>query len=210
MIFYQGGQSASKIRKICEAFNCNVYPCPDTPLLRKDLTVEVHKRIAEVRTVLEATQQHRRQVTDIVERNAEMWTELLVKEKGIYHTMNLFEYDNGRKCLIAEGWCPSDSLEAITAALRAGKVRHSLLSLFILPPIISLSALSLWSLQLVFALRSPLSLIENSLIPSPYTEANSPYDHRGLTGVGSGGLCCSRDPQCGGDEGGAAHLPSDQ
>mmetsp|Transcript_2798 Transcript_2798/g.9869 ORF Transcript_2798/g.9869 Transcript_2798/m.9869 type:complete len:851 (-) Transcript_2798:44-2596(-) len=123
VIFYQGDQSASKIRKICEAFNCNVYPCPDTPHLRKDLAVEVAKRIDEVGRVLEATQQHRRQVTDIVEANGEAWAELLVKEKGIYHTMNLFEYDNGRKCLIAEGWCPADSLEAITAALRAGKDR---------------------------------------------------------------------------------------
>jgi V-type H+-transporting ATPase subunit a len=32
--------------------------------------------------------------------------------------MNMFNYDVGRKCLIAEGWCPKASTERIVNAMR--------------------------------------------------------------------------------------------
>jgi vacuolar-type H+-ATPase subunit I/STV1 len=48
---------------------------------------------------------------------------LILKEKGIYHTMNMFEYDVGRKCLVAEGWCPAEAFDSVRMALRAGTVR---------------------------------------------------------------------------------------
>jgi V-type H+-transporting ATPase subunit a len=32
--------------------------------------------------------------------------------------MNAFNYDLGRKCLIAEGWCPAKQLDNVRAALR--------------------------------------------------------------------------------------------
>lgn len=39
----------------------------------------------------------------------------------IYHTMNKFNYDVGRRCLIAEGWCPVDTTRDIQLALRIGR-----------------------------------------------------------------------------------------
>jgi len=35
----------------------------------------------------------------------------------------MFNYDLGRQCLVAEGWCPKNSLESIQLALRRGRVR---------------------------------------------------------------------------------------
>lgn len=32
--------------------------------------------------------------------------------------MNKFNYDVGRKCLIAEGWCPKNATEKVVGALR--------------------------------------------------------------------------------------------
>lgn len=37
--------------------------------------------------------------------------------------MNKFNYDLGRRCLIAEGWCPVAKTEAIQLALRVGRDR---------------------------------------------------------------------------------------
>ena len=34
----------------------------------------------------------------------------------------MFEYDVGRQCLIAEGWCPTESLNDVQNALTIGSV----------------------------------------------------------------------------------------
>jgi V-type H+-transporting ATPase subunit a len=43
---------------------------------------------------------------------------MILKEKSIYHAMNEFNYDVGRKLLIAEGWCPKTATDKIVNALR--------------------------------------------------------------------------------------------
>jgi len=43
-----------------------------------------------------------------------------MKEKCIFVTLNMFNYDVTHKCLIAEGWCPEADMEEIRKALREG------------------------------------------------------------------------------------------
>lgn len=48
IIFYQGSRVEHKIRKICEAFKANLYPCPESSSERKTLLEEVKHRLEEV------------------------------------------------------------------------------------------------------------------------------------------------------------------
>lgn len=118
IVFFQGERIQSKVRKICESFGATIYPCPETPAKRLDLRDQIQKRLDDLRAILERTKEHSIRILSKVAANIEGWRELVIKEKSIYHTMNLFNYDVGRKCLIAEGWVPSAHLEDIRAALR--------------------------------------------------------------------------------------------
>ena len=53
VIFCQGEQLRSKIRKLCEAFGAKLYPCPDTPEARRELMQQVSQRISDLDNVRE-------------------------------------------------------------------------------------------------------------------------------------------------------------
>lgn len=75
-------------------------------------------------------------IADVVNQ----WLVFVRKEKAIYHTMNSFNYDQTRKCLIGEGkssliigWCPTASLTAVQYALQAAGQKSGSL----VPPIMN-------------------------------------------------------------------------
>jgi V-type H+-transporting ATPase subunit a len=44
------------------------------------------------------------------------------KMKAIYHTLNMFNMDVTKKCLIGECWVPVEDLQAVRQALAEGSV----------------------------------------------------------------------------------------
>ncbi|PRP79547.1 vacuolar proton ATPase [Planoprotostelium fungivorum] len=118
IIFYQGDRLQVKIKKICESFGANVYPCPTTPRERKELLSQINQRLNDLDAVLATTKKHRRSTLLNISRSYINWRDRVVKEKSIYDTMNRFNYDIGRKCLIAEGWCAKTQTEKIVNAMR--------------------------------------------------------------------------------------------
>ncbi|VDM57570.1 unnamed protein product [Angiostrongylus costaricensis] len=97
IIFFQGDQLKTKVKKICEGFRATLYPCPDTPQERREMSIGV-----------------------AASKNVRMWLTKVRKIKSIYHTLNLFNIDVTHKCLIAECWCPLTELERIKMALKRG------------------------------------------------------------------------------------------
>jgi len=95
-----------------------LYPCQDDPAERREFLSQVRTRLEELDKVLESSRRHRRSVLLKTDKRIDVWSEKLLKEKSIYHTMNLFNHDPGRKCLIAEGWCPKTSTGKIVDAMR--------------------------------------------------------------------------------------------
>lgn len=120
IVFFHGEQSLLKIRKICEAFGARICPCPDTRQMRMELLGQVNGRISDMKLVLEHSAEHRRRLLAVVSAHLQAWTAFVRKEKAIYHVMNLCNYDVGRRCLVAEGWCPANSTDEILEALNRG------------------------------------------------------------------------------------------
>lgn len=127
IIFYQGERAEAKIKKICESFGANLYPCPDSSQERHEMLRQVDTRLDDLDVVLAKSIEHRNKVLLDIATHVEDWKVQVVKEKSIYHTMNLFNYDVGRKCLIAEGWCPHNSTEDIQDALKRANERSGTL-----------------------------------------------------------------------------------
>ena len=57
-----------------------------------------------------------------VARELPTWTVMVRKMKAIYHTMNFFNMDVTKKCLIGECWVPTHDLGLINQALADGGV----------------------------------------------------------------------------------------
>jgi len=123
VVFFQGSRSKSKLSKICESFEATLYPVPNTQQERDEILEQIRIRTLDLKMVIERTILHRKTLLQNIVLHGEAWRALILKEKGIYHTMNMFEYDVGRRCLVAEGWCPAESMDAIRFALKTGTDR---------------------------------------------------------------------------------------
>jgi len=120
VIFFQGEQLKSRVKKICEGFRATVYPCPDQAGDRREMAVGVMQRLDDLNTVLGQTNDHRGRLLVAAAKNIKIWFVKVRKIKAIYHTLNFFNLDTSQKCLIAECWVPSLGIEMIQMALRRG------------------------------------------------------------------------------------------
>ncbi|KAL4229509.1 Unc-32p [Mactra antiquata] len=123
IIFFQGEQLKSRVKKICEGFRATLYPCPETQSERREMAIGVMTRIEDLNTVLGQTQDHRHRLLVAAAKNIKVWFIKVRKIKAIYHTLNMFNLDVTQKCLIAECWCPVADLDRIQQALHRGNER---------------------------------------------------------------------------------------
>ncbi|KAJ3041171.1 H(+)-transporting V0 sector ATPase subunit a [Rhizophlyctis rosea] len=118
IIFAHGRELLAKIRKICESLGATLYPVDEHPEKRREDALEVLGRLEDLKHVLDNTHNARRTELNKVAENITVWGTTVKKEKAIYYTMNQFNYDVNRKALIAEGWCPTLSINTIQYTLR--------------------------------------------------------------------------------------------
>ncbi|SAM02848.1 hypothetical protein [Absidia glauca] len=117
-VFAHGREIVNKIRKISESMGATLYDIDPSEDARRDALLDVTGRIEDLNNILSNTNQSIRAELVTISENLNAWTTMVRKEKAIYHTMNLASYDAGRKCLIAEGWCPSYDIPSVRSALK--------------------------------------------------------------------------------------------
>lgn len=99
-----------------------LFPIDSNADKREDKLREVTTRIDDLNSVLYNTNQTRRaELTKISECIAAWWA-VVRKEKVIYTTLNLWQYDQGRRTLVAEGWVPTRDIPGVQGALRQASV----------------------------------------------------------------------------------------
>lgn len=118
VIFAHGKEILSKIRKISESLGADLYSVDEDSNLRRDQLHEVNNRIGDLQSVLQNTKNTLHSELRMIAQTLASWMVVIKKEKAIYQTLNLFIYDSARKCLIAEGWLPTNVLPLIQKRLR--------------------------------------------------------------------------------------------
>ena len=122
IIFAHGEALLAKIRKVAESMGATLYPIDANAERRSDSLCEVTNRLEDLQTVLYNTGLNRRSELVKIGENLRSWQDVVRKEKLIYETLNLFNYDVRRKTLIAEGWVPTRDITTIQLALRSATV----------------------------------------------------------------------------------------
>ncbi|KAH7542571.1 hypothetical protein FEM48_Zijuj02G0088100 [Ziziphus jujuba var. spinosa] len=118
VVFFSGEQAKTKILKICEAFGANCYPVPEDITKQRQLTREVSSRLAELEATLDAGMRHRNKALSSVGFHLAKWMSMVRREKAVYDTLNMLNFDVTKKCLVGEGWCPIFAKTQIQEALQ--------------------------------------------------------------------------------------------
>ncbi|KAI6645918.1 hypothetical protein LOD99_13176 [Oopsacas minuta] len=120
VLFFSGENLKNRVTKICEGYRATLYPCPENRQERRETLTSIDARIHDLNQVLHETYIHSQEQLGRIGNDLEIWNIQVKKIKAIYHTMNMFNLDVTAKCLIAEGWCPVESMDEIQDALNRG------------------------------------------------------------------------------------------
>ena len=131
IIFAHGDALLAKIRRVSESLGATIYPIDANADKRVDSLRDVNGRIEDLEVALFNTGSTRRAELGKIGESLLSWEDLVRKDKAVYETLNLFNYDVGRKTLIAEGWCPTRDITMIQLALRHATVRTHLLRAYL-------------------------------------------------------------------------------
>ena len=118
VIFAHGKEIIAKIRKISESLGADLYSVDENSELRRDQVKEVNTRLGDLSNVLDNTKRTLDAELTSIGRSLAAWMMVVRKEKAIYMTLNRFSYDQARKTLIAEAWCPTNSLPLVKSTLQ--------------------------------------------------------------------------------------------
>ena len=118
VIFAHGKEIIAKIRKISESLGASIYNVDENSELRRDQIHEVNTRLQDLSNVLGNTKRTLDAELNQIGRSLAAWMIVTKKEKGVYQTLNRFSYDPARKTLVAEAWCPTNSLGLIKSTLQ--------------------------------------------------------------------------------------------
>ncbi|XP_028757067.1 V-type proton ATPase subunit a1-like [Neltuma alba] len=118
VVFFSGEQARTKILKICETFGAHCYPIPEDITKQRQISREVSSRLSDLEATLDAGIRHRNKALASVEAHLAKWINMVRREKAVYDTLNMLNFDVTKKCLVGEGWCPVFAKTQIQEALQ--------------------------------------------------------------------------------------------
>jgi V-type H+-transporting ATPase subunit a len=138
IIFYQSASIERKIKRICDAFGARRYAIPDpaggngqaiNAAMKANLT-----DLSEARKVLIKNRDLRRILCEDLATKVENWLRVVVREKAVYHTLNLYKADV-HGMLRGEGWIVADQLETVKNLVSASHATFDVAGSSLIEPV---------------------------------------------------------------------------
>ena len=119
IIFYKSESIEKKLNKICDSFSAHRYsiPSPDNTEAI-DLSLQENMQdLMDSQKILLTNQYSRYRLCTMLATHTERWTWIVLREKAVYHTLNMFKVDV-RGMLRGEGWVVKDSFSTVKQAVK--------------------------------------------------------------------------------------------
>lgn len=118
IIFYKSESIEIKLKKICDAFSAHRYSLPDMDDAASvdQMLTENAQELVDSRTVLLKNQDTRYRLCQLLAKHTERWTWIVLKEKAVYHSLNMFKADVSGM-LRGEGWVVAENLDEVREAV---------------------------------------------------------------------------------------------
>jgi V-type H+-transporting ATPase subunit a len=118
IIFYKSESIEIKLKKICDAFQAHRYSLPDMDDAESvdNMLTDNAQELVDSRTVLLKNQDTRFRLCQMLAKHCERWTWHVLKEKAVYHSLNMFKADVSGM-LRGEGWVVGENLDEVRLAV---------------------------------------------------------------------------------------------
>jgi len=126
MVLFAGEVMADKITKICSYFGAALYKFPEAKEDYQEMMVEVRRRLLESDEILSKGEAVMAELLGRVAGTFATWNFVVQKEKMVFDTLNMCEFDIKRHVFVAEGWVPSRQYDEVVLALQKATVECGL------------------------------------------------------------------------------------
>lgn len=113
IIVSHSAQMNERIQRMCTSIGASIYNVTPNMMANVNETqTELGKKITMLENTINTTKRARNDILSEISTVHNLWKKKVVREKAIFHTMNLFNY-RIKGSVIAEGWCPEKALGQI-------------------------------------------------------------------------------------------------
>lgn len=127
-IYIHGNYLKLRVRRIIQSLDGVIYDNVEGSRSARQQTLsELNLKIQDLTSVINSTKSHLLSELIFFQEKFADWHYVIKREKLIYETLNMFDEDSTRRCLVGEGWIPREDLLPLRHTLRAllrSKAQH--------------------------------------------------------------------------------------
>ncbi|CAK9435364.1 uncharacterized protein LODBEIA_P00910 [Lodderomyces beijingensis] len=119
IIFIHGDALRSRVRKIIVSLDGVIFDnATGGAMARKATMEEINAKITELNSVVLNTRDQLVTELKVFQELCPDYSYIVQREKLIYETLNKFDEDSTRRCLVGEGWIPSAEFDSVKKCLK--------------------------------------------------------------------------------------------